>query len=85
MGVLANPASMAAARRQRVSSEREKASAGRFFDLAVCALLLDVLVQRDALDVVDIRFFHPGKKLSGVRTEAFDVASLAFSVQCIER
>ena len=30
----------------------EKASAGRFFDLAVCALLLDVLVQRDALDVV---------------------------------
>ena len=48
-------------------------------------LLLDRHRGREPFDGVDVRLFHALEELPGVRGERFDVASLAFGVDGVER
>ena len=38
----------------------------------------------EPLHMVHVRFFHHGKELTSVGRERFDVAALAFGVECVE-
>src|SRR5690606_11091475 len=48
-------------------------------------LLLDRDRRAQALDVVDVGFFHHAEELPGVRGQRLDVAALAFGVDRVER